>query len=384
MCPERRLSGVMRHRLMNNTNARNILRKKPSFLLLFPALIFAVLFSCALAVSYSKPKPPGQPVSGPGGDNYPYAKVIKSVYGTGADQYWIFEPSEPKTESAPLIVFNHGWGAVNPKVYGAWIEHIVRRGNIVIYPRYQSEWRYPPDKITGNAIRAVKNAISRLQKGGHVIPELERFAIVGHSAGGQISANMAALAGSSGLPVPKAVMCVQPGKSWFVIKAMRIPLEDLSKIPPNTLLLCVVGDEDKIARDTDAKKILKGAVNVIPEYKNLVIMVSDDHGSPALKANHFAPCAFDKNYDSKEKENLSPLFKRWQGNDNGFPNLNKGSRSIDALDYYGFWKLFDGLCDVAFYGENWDYAIGNTSQERFMGKWSDGTPVKELKVINNP
>jgi hypothetical protein len=57
---------------------------------------------------------------------------------------------------------------------------------------------------------------------------------------------------------------------------------------------------------------------------------------------------------------------------------------INALDYYGTWKLFDALTDAAFNGKNREYALGNTPQQRFMGVWSDGVPVKELKVTNKP
>jgi len=30
------------------------------------------------------------------------------------------------------------------------------------------------------------------------------------------------------------------------------------------------------------------------------------------------------------------------------------------------------------------YAFGNTPEQRFMGTWSDGVPVKELKVTDTP
>ena len=45
---------------------------------------------------------------------------------------------------------------------------------------------------------------------------------------------------------------------------------------------------------------------------------------------------------------------------------------------------FDGLIDAAFAGKNREYALGNTPQQRFMGVWSDGVPVKELKVTDKP
>jgi pimeloyl-ACP methyl ester carboxylesterase len=317
------------------------------------------------------------------------------------NQYWIFEPADPKPQSAPVIVFNHGWGATNPRVYGAWIKHIVRRGNIVIYPAYQDlgTWRYPPLQITPNAIRAVKDAIARLQSGQHIHPNLDKFAIVEHSAGGQITANMAASAGSVGLPVPKAVMCVQPGKSWTKLQRMAIPLEDVSTIPGDALLLSVVGDKDEIVRDIDAKSIFYGATQIPSANKDFVIVVSDDHGQPELQANHFAPAASDSEFQSPQRGDKRPTRREspliqdrlrrraerpQETSDDDFPDLTAQAHLVDALDFYGFWKLFDGLCDAAFYGINREYALGNTPAQRFMGTWSDGTPVKELKVTDTP
>jgi hypothetical protein len=57
---------------------------------------------------------------------------------------------------------------------------------------------------------------------------------------------------------------------------------------------------------------------------------------------------------------------------------------VDAIDWYGYWKLFDALCDAAFRGKNRKVALGNTPEQRYMGKWSDGTPVKELVVVADP
>ncbi|NOZ20124.1 MAG: alpha/beta hydrolase fold domain-containing protein [Planctomycetes bacterium] len=361
--------------------------------MLHPLFIMAVMLRFAQGAT-----PPGQPTRGPGGREYRHAGVTKNVYEQGARQYWLFEPSDPAPESAPVVVFNHGWGAVNPMTYGAWIEHIVRRGNIVIYPRYQAKWRHPPGEITQNAVDAVKAAIGRLQGKGHVRPQLDKFAIVGHSAGGQITANMAALAASAGLPQPRAIMCVQPGKSWSLAKRIQIPLVDLSTIPEGALLLAVVGDCDNIARDIDAKRIFNESSRVPLANKDFVTIVTDRHGSPPLVADHFSPCAANDAFDSGEhaakQEKDGPLRSRLrermkqrrakQAHKDGFPNLDAASRSVNALDYYGYWKLFDALCDAAFYGKNRACALGNTPQQRFMGTWSDGAPVKEAIVTDTP
>jgi acetyl esterase/lipase len=295
-----------------------------------------------------------QPARGPGGAEYRHQRVAKHVYGTGARQYWIFEPDDARPASAPLIIFNHGWGALTAAPYDGWIEHLVKRGNIVVYPRYQENLRASPATFTANAIDAVKSAIATLEhEPGHVKPDLERVAVVGHSAGGNVSASMVALAAANGLPVPKALMCVEPGKTWNLAERTRIPLADLRNVPATTLILTVVGDQDRLARDVDAKRIFEEATHVPRENKNFVTLVSDAHGKPALAASHLAP-------------------------------LSAAAQKADALDYYGMWKLFDALSDAAFYGTHREYALGDTPEQRFMGTWSDGRPVKELLVTDHP
>jgi dienelactone hydrolase len=328
----------------------------------FMVFILIMLFSATILIAFQgfKPTPPLQPTSGPGSSNYTHAEVIKTSYGSGAHQYWIYEPAAPTPDSAPVIVFNHGWSAFNPLFYQAWIEHLVKRGNIVIYPRYQESITSPSDEFTPNSIQAIKEAIGVLQSGGHVKPDLEKFAIVGHSAGGLISINTAALAASQGLPQPKAVFCVEPGKSRSTNDTMGPILSDLSKVPSSILLLTLAGDKDDWVGNSDAKKIYLETTQITRENKNYVLLVSDDQGYPSLNADHFAPLAFEVQI---RDDNIYLL--------------------TSSMDYYGTWKLFDGLCDAAFYGQNREFALGNTSQQRYMGLWSDGTPAKEMVINGN-
>jgi len=298
-------------------------------------------------ISSDYPKQPEQPVDGPGGSNYSHEGVIRYSYNFGEHQYWIFEPDSPKPESAPLIVFNHGWSAFYPVIYIGWINHIVKKGNIVVYPRYQSGFLIGFKQFSSNAIRAVKEAIQELQTGNHVHPDLDKFAIVGHSLGGGITAHMAALAGEKGLPTPKAIMPVQP----YIPFA---PIVDLSKIPSETLVVVLVGQDDMLAGDESGKTIFYDSTQVPLSQKDFVIQVTDTYGKPGLFANHGAPLCL--------------------------PLLN----SVDAMDYYSTWKLFDALTDFAFYGKNGEYCLGDTPEQRFMGLWSDGTPVKELIVTDSP
>jgi dienelactone hydrolase len=289
--------------------------------------------------------------------------------------------------SAPLVVFIHGWGGMNPLYYGAWLDHLVKRGNIVVYPRYQATLLTRREEFLPNTLGAIKDAITRLQtESGHVKPDLNKFAVVGHSVGGLLSASVTALAKESNLPQVRAVMSVEPGITEAPI---NIPLADLKKIPAETLLLAVAGDQDTLVRDTDAKRVYYESTQVPAANKDFVMMITDTHGTPALQASHRAPTAIDQSYDNGEATSGGPGNPSRVGNSSSRQNGDDNPRRLEsmmvnALDYYGTWKLFDALCDAAFYGKHREYALGNTKQQRYMGVWSDGVPVKELKITDNP
>lgn len=316
-------------------------------------VILVVAIISFLSVTTVMAASPPQPSEGPGGTDYTHNKVVKTKYGSGPSGYYIFEPDDPKPEIAPLVIFVHGFTAISPSAYGGWINHIVKKGNIVVYPIYQMLISTTA-RFSSNTLGAVVEAIEELNSGDHVQPDLERFATVGHSMGGILAANIAALAEEYGLPPVKAVMSVQPG-----INPMP-RIEDLSLIPADTLLLSVVGDSDMLAGSKDAKNIFNDTTQIPLENKDYIVMVSDRNGTSSLTAGHFAPVSTSLG-DSSILE-----------------------FGVDALDYYCLWKLFDALTDAAFYGLNREYALGNTPEQRYMGVWSDGTPVKEMIVTDNP
>lgn len=361
---------------------------------MFRRIFVPALFSVALTflllaspftrgVSAQSATPPSQPLNGPGGKQYVHASVTKNRYGKGGQEYWIFEPDSPRPRTAPVIIFLHGWGGMNPLYYGAWLDHLVKRGNIVVYPRYQSNLLTPIRDFTPNALAAVKDAVRRLQtERGHVTPDFTKFATVGHSLGGVLAANIAALARESNLPRVRAVMSVEPG---ITESPINVPLADLKKIPAETLLLAVAGDQDGLVRDTDAKRIYYESTRVSARNKDFILLVSDSHGQPTLLATHRAPTAMNKDYDSGEGVGGAPAGSRDPIGDASISRrVRPETMMVNALDYYGTWKLFDGLIDAAFTGKNREYALGNTRQQRFMGVWSDGVPVKELKVTDKP
>jgi pimeloyl-ACP methyl ester carboxylesterase len=290
-------------------------------------------------IEATRPAPPAQPKSGPGGSDYPHAGVRETEHGEGGTQFWILEPARPTPKQAPLVIFLHGYSAMQPDSYRGWIEHLARRGNIVVYPRYQKKLLTPPAEYFPNVAASVRMALSVLRQPRHVAPDLEMVAVVGHSAGGVEAANYAILATKEKLPVPKALMLVTPGQGPERGVKM-VPLEDCEKIPAETRLLVVIAEADGFVGSGCAREIWQQTKHV--RDRSFVTVQSDDYGSPPLRASHLSPVS-------------------WT------PEVT------DALDWFGYWKLFDGLTAAAFAGRNYTVDVN-------MGNWSDGLVVKPLKV----
>lgn len=348
-------------------------------------------FLCvALSCPAEKPRPPVQPESGPGGRACPHTQVRKlGPFGTEGKAFWIYEPASPAPVTAPVIVFLHGYLGVDAKMYGGWIDHLARRGNIVIFPVYQASL-WGAGEYTGNALAAVKEAFRILRHDpGHVRPdEKNNFAIVGHSLGCLLGANLAAMAQEEGLPRPKALMACHAGDANSVVKALPTLLRSPDKIP-DLLMLVVVGSDDRFIGDSAGREIFFLSTGVQPKNKNLILIRSDEHGSPTLEATHFAPLSLNEAYASGGRMTIGLRGDELPGplraglasrKMRDTTTLPPGFGRIDALDFYGYWKWFDALTDAAFYGKNRNMALGDTEAQKFMGTWSDGTPVNPAQV----
>jgi pimeloyl-ACP methyl ester carboxylesterase len=337
------------------------------------------LFTCLCLIALSlhafagdtSAKPPLQPASGPGGANHAHARVIGREVRGGAQGWWLFTPADPTPAQAPVVVFLHGWGAMNPRVYRGWIDHIVRRGMIVVFPNYQDSLFTHTATFLPNAIAGISGALADLST-STIHPDLSHIAVVGHSAGGLLSAEVAARAAAENLPPFRVVMPVEPGDGdRGGARRSSIPSIDVGGIPASALLV-VVGAEDRLAGEKLGLKLYDQAVRVPAANKNVVELQSDYHGTPALIANHAAPAAI---LDPKKNDTVNQAS-------NLFPQRDlRNKDSIDAIDWYGPWKLFDALCDAAFSGAHRDVALGGTPAQLGMGVWSDGIAVKPMRVL---
>ena len=315
----------------------------------------AVLAATALVVTATPSRaaaatPPTQPPSGPGGAGYSWSTtVVRTVtFSDHTKDYWTYEPSgwvgggtAPTT--APLVVFLHGWLGDNPSYYADWITHLVRKGNVLVFPRYQTSALTPPANFTPNAIFSVQQALPMLAANATVKPNTSLgMTLVSHSWGGPVSVNIASRWSASGLPQPKGLLLAEPFD--------RNVDSSLSGIPSTAKLDCIVGDVDTTTGRTGCDLIWDRTGHIPTANRNYVWMYSDDHGSPGLTADHRAPTS------------------------------GTSASVLDAVDWFGLWKLGDAIRDCGVTGTNCTIALGNTAAQTSMGTWSDGVAVKALTV----
>lgn len=117
---------------------------------------------------------PPQPKAGPGGRNYHHGDWRVSSGGTGSDAWFVFEPVDPQPASAPLAIIMHGYFEFSgyDQMYEL-IRHTVRKGNIVIYPRWQTDIVTPCagpfdiEPCITSALNGIRGALSYLQPMPH-------------------------------------------------------------------------------------------------------------------------------------------------------------------------------------------------------------------------
>lgn len=349
--------------------------------------ILLFTLSLVVATAHAAITPPKQPATGPGGAAYPYTAVASQSIGSGSEEVIVYWPENAASATLPVVVFAHGWGAMKPEPYLAWIHHIAKRGAIVFYPRYQDSLRTPSESFTPNAIAGLKRGLDWLAKQSNLPrADLNRLAAVGHSAGGVVTANLMVALPAAGLPAPKAAFCVEPAVLERDGRPL-VPLADLSKAAPSTLLLTLSGDKDGLVGNTGARRIYELSTSIPAAQKDWLELQSDDHGSPALLATHRAPSAPLPGYEPPKREEPKGFIRKRMAEkakerlaERGL-DLDASTHEppvTDALDYYGTWRLFDALCAAAFDNQSRDAALGGTAAQLDMGKWSDGTPVKPL------
>jgi hypothetical protein len=304
---------------------------------------------------------PDQPKSGPGGSDYRHADITVDSGGSGVNAWYVFQPTRPRPASAPLVVMMHGYTEYEGfEMHEEFVRHTVRKGNVVIYPRWQTGPFTPCaagrqiEECVTSALRGIRGGIAWLQSrpSSRVQPDLARAAYFGFSFGGIITTNLTNRYATLGLPEPKVIFLDDPHDGGMGGAPEAAVDPSLAGIPATTKFVChssakgVISMSAKLDHSCNA---IFPKLGHIPEgNKDLVMLYPDDHGSPRMRAEHGVCTSW-------------PLPK-------------------DAYDYYFCWKQFDALRSAAFDGTDEQYALGDTPEHRFTGVWSDGVPIRELKI----
>lgn len=305
---------------------------------------------------------PEQSLTGPGGKEYIHAEVDFQDYGKKQDGYWLFQPKAPVPKEAPVVIFLHGYSATNPMVYGAFIEHLVKKGNVVIFPRYQKTILIPsPDRFVPNTVKAIKNALQKLEGEGYVNAKKDEVYFVGHSFGGTISANMLIDIDNLGVPKPKGVLLICPGVGPFT-SAVK---ESYEEIPSDINLVIVTAERDFVTGDGFAHRIFSTAENTPNRiwFKHF----TDEYGTPPVTSDHLEVYAKNNAYDT--------------GN-HGYSYNRARNSKIDVIDYNVYWKAIDALIEAS--DSQPELIFGAEHKFRNIGHWSDGTPIKPLAMLKPP
>ena len=193
--------------------------------------------------------------------------------GKGASGVWIYTPAgKPKD----VVVFFHGQGGpkeATPANHLPWIKHLVSRGSIVVYPRYEIAYEADPMPFIVDGVRAATKRVD-VDK----LPVLT----IGYSRGGAEAVEYGAVAGGKGLPVPDWIMSVFPAPY-----GNQKNIVDLSALRHFTELLILVGDQDQVVGSAGAAYLGQRLQAGGFPGENIQVEQVQSHG--AFTADHFAP-----------------------------------------------------------------------------------------------
>lgn len=304
-----------------------------------------ILHAFAICIALSLPafaEGPIPPISTGYGANGNFAVTIDKFPSPLYDneKVQVFRPSGV-AQPVPVVFFAPGFNNNDPDEYRPLINHIVSRGYALVYAPFQvvsgdislHEKRY--NTIWAGFEEAVKRFGSSF--------DLTRVGFAGHSYG------------ASALPAMMQQSVVERGwgkngafiysmAPWYVYE---FDIKQYVDWPQQVKLLVEVYEDDGVCDHRLGKEIFE-RVNLPSSEKDFVMLRGETRLGYKLNAEH------------------------------GTPSTASGE---NALDYYCVYRLLDALADYAFNGSEAGkrVALSNgSSEQRFMGRWPDGQPVREM------
>ncbi len=208
-----------------------------------------------------------------GSPSYPSKTSVEGPITQDADGVWIFQPAgRPRS----VVVFLHGQGGpeeTTPVNHRAWIDHLVERGSIVVYARY--ELAYERAALV-HAVAGVRTAAERVDLDG--LPALA----IGYSRGAALAVEYGAKAPGANVPVPAAVLSVFPSP-----QGDQSTVVDLRTLPHRTKVVFMVGQEDDVVGAQGVRFFLRRLL--VADFPPSRIRLRKVRSRGAFAAGHFAP-----------------------------------------------------------------------------------------------
>jgi acetyl esterase/lipase len=306
-----------------------------------------------------------------------HGAVLVLMHGEGAGRVYVFLPQAPALQGAvPVVFFHHGWQGMDPKNYGALIDHMVREGLVVIFPVYQESAQTSPQVIVGNAAADDRDGLAQMAAKGLTL-DPRKILYFGYSMGAAISLDLALAPARYGLPVPRALVLLAPGDAPAVATgaAGRPIIGNLARLPRTLPIAMMAGAEDTQIGLPTARALDARLCGILPDRRVLLVLPGDSHDGATVHAGHGSPGAPDPRYDFPLTDEDFPRSIPGEQNFAASPSLNQ-------LDFYGFWKITDAMIAALPYGlPRVVFGHGNPAQ-LYLGAWPDGTAFTPMHVEN--
>lgn len=312
-----------------------------------------------------------------------HGAVALRVIGQKEHRVFLFVPTDPKPDNeVPVIFFHHGWQGMNPMNFGGLIDHLVRSGHVVIYPVFQNGEQTSPLSLTRNAGEANRMALNLLAEEFGLTPKQGQTLYYGFSIGSAISVNLALVPEDYGLPPADALIMIAPGDAYHLKLSQSFGsiYRSLEDLPASLPVVIMSGQEDDIGLPT--AHLLYNRLQHIPREKRIFyILPPSQQGTRKIAAGHGSPGAPDSRYNFPLEQQRFPSVIQGQAQ-------YEQSASLNQLDFFGYWKIIDGLLDgLKNDGQFPDFVFGTGSPRQLsLGGWNDGTRLNPMKIqeANNP
>lgn len=268
-------------------------------------LIFYLLLIALLAnAQYADPNI-NKPSSGYGSDgSHTIAKISFTNPNFQTKNIEIYYPADITTK-VPTIFYSHAYGGNISANISGMLNFVARKGYAIVFVPYQTTGVTVQERYT-NLLQGFRQAARTYTN----IIDTTRVGFMGHSFGGGASFGLAYTCFTEnnwGLNGRFIYALAQ----WY---SFNITQDNLIHFPANTKLLTEIFDDDTTNDHRMAIDIFRN-ISIPNADKDFICLKSDTINNYIYLADHVVP-------------NTSAAF--------------------DALDYYGYYRFIDALCDYTF------------------------------------